>query len=108
MSLGISWWQMILDQAARDDAVSTLLTKVSEVYDFITEGGTLAEIKSMQATYVKISQQTLVCADFIAHYAETKNACELSPLHHRPPHTQCYIFAQGKDLPRTCSEKLMS
>ncbi|OAX32570.1 hypothetical protein K503DRAFT_870078, partial [Rhizopogon vinicolor AM-OR11-026] len=68
--------KMILDQADRDDAVSGLLTKVSEVYDFITEGGTLAEIQSMQATYVKISQQTLVCADFIAHYSETKNAWE--------------------------------
>ncbi|KAG1792154.1 WD40-repeat-containing domain protein [Suillus plorans] len=66
--------KMILDQAHRDDAVSLLLSKISEVYTFITEKEELAKIESMLSIYVKLAQQTLVCADFISHYAETKSA----------------------------------
>jgi hypothetical protein len=75
---------MILDQADRDVAVSRLLSKISEVFTFITEEKELIKIQSMLATYGKIAQQTLECADFIRHYAETKSACELIPLL-RPP-----------------------
>ncbi|KAG2150710.1 uncharacterized protein EDB93DRAFT_1103411 [Suillus bovinus] len=39
--------KMILDQAERDVAVSTLLSKISEVYTFITEEEELAKIESM-------------------------------------------------------------
>ncbi|KAG1792137.1 uncharacterized protein HD556DRAFT_1537001 [Suillus plorans] len=66
--------KMILDQADRDVAVSLLLSKISEVYTFITEEEELAKIKSMLAIYGKIAQQTLECADFISHYSETKSA----------------------------------
>ncbi|KAG1792158.1 uncharacterized protein HD556DRAFT_572080 [Suillus plorans] len=66
--------KMILDQAHRDVAVRLLLSKISEVYTFITEKEELAKIESMLSIYVKIAQQTLVCADFISHYAETKSA----------------------------------
>ncbi|KIK33561.1 hypothetical protein CY34DRAFT_35281, partial [Suillus luteus UH-Slu-Lm8-n1] len=65
--------KMILDQADRDDAVSRLLSKISEVFTFITEEKELMKIQSMLATYGKIAQQTLECADFIRHYAETKS-----------------------------------
>ncbi|KAG2125500.1 hypothetical protein DEU56DRAFT_759235 [Suillus clintonianus] len=70
------WWKMILDQANRDNAVHDLLTKISDVYTFITEEEELAKMQSMLAVYVKIAQQTLECADFITHYSETKSACE--------------------------------
>ncbi|KAG2350104.1 hypothetical protein BDR05DRAFT_986385 [Suillus weaverae] len=66
--------KMILDQADRDDAVSSLLSKISEVYTFIAEEEELTKIKSMLAIYGKIAQQTLECADFISHYSETKSA----------------------------------
>ncbi|KAG2091229.1 uncharacterized protein F5147DRAFT_823336 [Suillus discolor] len=66
--------KMILDQADRDVAVSSLLSKISEVYTFITEGEELAKIQSMLAIYGKIAQQMLECADFISHYSEMKSA----------------------------------
>ncbi|KAG2337995.1 WD40 repeat-like protein [Suillus weaverae] len=66
--------KMILDQADRDDAVSSLLSKISEVYTFITEEEELTKIQSMLAIYGKIAKQTLECADFIGHYSETKSA----------------------------------
>ena len=67
---------MILDQAKRDDAVDVLLSKISQVYTFITQDEALAKIRSMLVIYGKIAQQTLDCADFIAHYSETKSVCE--------------------------------
>ncbi|KAG1727564.1 uncharacterized protein EDB91DRAFT_890641 [Suillus paluster] len=66
--------QMILDQADRDAAVSGLLSKISEVYTFITEEEALASVPSMPVIYGKIARQTLECADFIAHYSETTSA----------------------------------
>jgi hypothetical protein len=70
---------MILTQADRDVTVSSLLSKISEVYTFITEEEELAKIQSMLAIYGKIAQQTLECTDFISHYSETKSACESIP-----------------------------
>jgi len=75
MKLG---YQMILNQAELDVAVSSRLSKISEVYTFITEDE-LAKIQSMLVIYRKIAQQTLECADFISHYSETKSACESIP-----------------------------
>ncbi|OJA15904.1 hypothetical protein AZE42_11497, partial [Rhizopogon vesiculosus] len=74
LSILTSASQMILDQVDRDDAVSSLLSKVSEVFAFITEEEELAKITSMLAVYGKIARQTLECADFITHYSETKSA----------------------------------
>jgi hypothetical protein len=71
---------MILDHADSDDAVSSLLSKISEVYTFITEEEELSKVQFMLATYGKIAQQTLECADFISHYSETKSVCELIAL----------------------------
>ncbi|OAX31270.1 hypothetical protein K503DRAFT_814146, partial [Rhizopogon vinicolor AM-OR11-026] len=73
LSILTSASQMILDQADRDDAVSSLLSKVSEVFAFMTEEEELARITSMLAIYGKIARQTLECADFITHYSETKS-----------------------------------
>lgn len=71
---------MILRQTDRDDAVSDLLQKLSEVYAFMNEDGRVAEIQFMQAPYGKIARQTLECADFTVNYSETKSACELNML----------------------------
>jgi hypothetical protein len=73
-------FQMILDQADHDVAVSDLLKKISEVYTLIMEEEELAKIQSMLAIYGKIAQQILECTDFICHYSETKSTCELIPL----------------------------
>jgi len=70
---------MILDQEDRDNAVRGLLEKVSDVYKFMNEGGTV-EIPTMQELYRKVARQTLECADFIVHYSETKTACESGAL----------------------------
>ncbi|OJA13995.1 hypothetical protein AZE42_04600 [Rhizopogon vesiculosus] len=59
LSILISASKMILDQADRDDAVSSLLSKVSEVFAFMTEEEELAKITSMLAVYGKIARQTL-------------------------------------------------
>jgi len=59
---------MILDQAQLDDDVHGLLEKVSEVYTFMKEDGTLAEVPSMEALFRKLARQTLECADFIVHF----------------------------------------
>lgn len=96
---------MILNQADRDDAVRDLLKKVSEVYTFMNENGRLAEIPTMQCLFGKVARQTLECADFIVHYSETKSACELNAWrrrHRLTQYTQCRLFAQGNDLPKTC------
>ncbi|KIK37593.1 hypothetical protein CY34DRAFT_451315 [Suillus luteus UH-Slu-Lm8-n1] len=53
---------------------------ISEVYTWITEEKELIEIQSMLATYGRVAQPTLECADFISCYSETKSACELVPL----------------------------
>ncbi|KAG1722648.1 uncharacterized protein EDB91DRAFT_1082712, partial [Suillus paluster] len=65
---------MIIAQADRDAAVSSLLQKMSEIYAFMTQDEALAKIESMIAIYGKIARQTLECADFITHYSETKSA----------------------------------
>jgi hypothetical protein len=74
------WFQMILNQADHDVAVSDLLKKISEVYTLIMEEEELAKIQSMLAIYGKIVQQILECADFICHYSEMKSTCESIPL----------------------------
>jgi hypothetical protein len=97
---------MILDQADRDDAVSSLLSKVSEVFAFMTEEEELAKITSMLAVYGKIARQTLECADFITHYSETKSACKFILPHDRTK-AVCNLFVQGQDLVNTSSKTQM-
>ncbi|CCM04344.1 uncharacterized protein FIBRA_06516 [Fibroporia radiculosa] len=65
--------QMILDQIYLDTAVRELLSKVSQVYAFIAEREDLTLVPTMQAVLEKSSHQVLDCADFIAHYSETKS-----------------------------------
>ncbi|KAG1724630.1 uncharacterized protein EDB91DRAFT_123426 [Suillus paluster] len=58
-------------KADRDNDVSHLLPKMSEVYPFIAEEEALGNIPSMPAIYGKGARQTLEYADFIAHNSET-------------------------------------
>src|SRR5882757_271441 len=97
---------MILDQADRDNAVSSLLSKVSEVFAFMTEEEELAKITCMLAVYGKIARQTLECADFITHYSQTKSVCK-SILSHGRTKTLCNLFAQGRDSVNTSSKTQM-
>jgi len=85
---------MILE-ANVDKDVHNLLEMVSKVYTFMNEEGKLDEIQSMEALYGRIARQTLECADFIAHYSETKSICESILLHHGILNV---ISTQGKDL----------
>jgi hypothetical protein len=94
---------MILDQTEIDYALSLLLTKVSEVYVFIMEAQELAKDLPMLGIYGKIARQILECADFIAHYSETKSACESAP----SCRYSILNSAQGKDLASTFSKKQM-
>jgi hypothetical protein len=75
---------VILNQAERDVAVVDLLSKVSEVYALMTKIEEFGEIASMVAICGQIARQTLECADFIAHYSETKSVCESTSSHRRP------------------------
>ncbi|KAG2343330.1 WD40 repeat-like protein [Suillus weaverae] len=65
--------KMILDQANRDAAVSSLLSKISDVYALLMERDGLARIASMLEIYGKIARQTLECADFVVHYSDMKS-----------------------------------
>ncbi|KAG2340254.1 WD40 repeat-like protein [Suillus weaverae] len=65
--------KMILDQVNRDAAVSSLLSKISDVYALLTERDGLARIASMLEIYEKIARQTLECADFVVHYSDMKS-----------------------------------
>jgi len=88
---------MILDQEDRDNAVRSLLEKVSDVYKFMNEDGRLIEIPTMQELYGKMARQTLECADFIVHYSETKSECESSALYCHSL-TFSVVFFTGKRL----------
>ena len=97
MLLRIYLSQMILDQQDRDNAVQDLLKKLSDVYAFMNEEERLAEIPTMKDLYGKLARQTLECADFIVHYAETKSACKSSVLRCRHPAFN-NMFWTGKRL----------
>jgi len=60
-------FQTITDQANRDDSVRTLLSKMDEVYTFLTAAG-LNDIQSMKAIVERITRQTLECSYFIQAY----------------------------------------
>ncbi|KAG2742087.1 hypothetical protein P692DRAFT_20749482, partial [Suillus brevipes Sb2] len=85
--------KMIFDQANRDDQVSRLLLKISEVYALLMEGEGLARIASMPEICEKIARQTLECADFVVHYSDMKSFCE-SFARQRRPKTQYFFTGQ--------------
>ncbi|KAH7907518.1 hypothetical protein BJ138DRAFT_1014364, partial [Hygrophoropsis aurantiaca] len=75
MALGVltTASKIILAQDSRDQAVLDLLSKLNQVYAFLTQGDTLAKISSMRTIVARIAQLTLECAEFIRDYADIKN-----------------------------------
>ena len=59
--------QIIIDQANRDDSIRALLSKMDEVYMFLTTAE-LKAITSMKAIVERITRQTLECSYFIQAY----------------------------------------
>jgi len=57
----------IIDQANRDDSVRALLSKMNDVYIFLTNAE-LDDIRSMEAVVKRITRQTLECSYFIQAY----------------------------------------
>lgn len=75
---------MILNQANRDDAVSRLLSKVSEVYALLVMGHEgLVRIASVLEIYGMIARQTLECADFVSN--ESPSLCLGTTSSRTPP-----------------------
>ncbi|KAH7905203.1 hypothetical protein BJ138DRAFT_1165211, partial [Hygrophoropsis aurantiaca] len=64
--------KIILAQDSRDEAVLRLLTKLDQVYSFVSQDDTLAQMSSMRTIVARIAQVTMECAEFIRSFAETK------------------------------------
>ncbi|KAG2356813.1 hypothetical protein BDR07DRAFT_1491450 [Suillus spraguei] len=65
--------KIILAQTERDKSVQSLLDKLEQVYDFMTQDDTLGRISSTRTIAGRIAQQTLECAHFIRDYSENKS-----------------------------------
>ena len=63
------FWQMIIQQTNRDKDVCSLLTKMNEIYTFLTQQE-LRDIESMKILVATICKQTLECSYFIRRYAQ--------------------------------------
>ena len=63
--------QKIIDQKNRDAAVCALLSKMDDVYVFLTNAE-VRDIRSMKEVVERISQQTLECSYFIREYAQNE------------------------------------
>ena len=66
---------MIIAQANLDDLVSSLLSKIRSVYEFLLEEDTKANLDVMKDTLARIAQVVSTSAQFIENYSETKNFC---------------------------------
>ena len=63
----ISKLQAIVDQTNRDDSVRALLSKMDEVYTFLSTAE-LDDIKSMKTIIERITRQPVECSYFIQTY----------------------------------------
>jgi len=66
-------------QANPDHSVSSLLSKVQSVYEFLLEKDTQANLDMMKDTLARIAQVVSSCAQFTENYPETKNSCMSPP-----------------------------
>ncbi|KIM60031.1 hypothetical protein SCLCIDRAFT_26946 [Scleroderma citrinum Foug A] len=64
--------QVIIAQVNLDHSVSSLLSKVQSVYEFLLEEDTKANLDMMKDTLAHIAQVVSSCAQFIENYSETK------------------------------------
>ncbi|KAI6158930.1 hypothetical protein EDD17DRAFT_1899110, partial [Pisolithus thermaeus] len=65
--------QLLINQAKLDNEVSDLLYTIKDVYKFLMEEVTVAEIDIMKETLGKISQEIKGAAEFIIKYTKKKN-----------------------------------
>ena len=63
----INGWQIIIGQVNLDVSVCALLSRMKEVYTFLTTAG-LHDITSMKAVVERITHQTVQCSYFIQAY----------------------------------------
>ena len=68
--------QMIVEQAHLDVSVCELLSKMNEVYTFLTTAE-LKAIESMKTIVDRITHQTLECSHFIQAYCANQKFREL-------------------------------
>ena len=66
-------------QANPDHPVSSLLSKVQSVYEFLLEEDTKANLDMMKDKLARIAQGVSSCAQFIENYPETTNLCMSPP-----------------------------
>jgi cell fate (sporulation/competence/biofilm development) regulator YmcA (YheA/YmcA/DUF963 family) len=64
--------KIILAQTVRDQSVQSLLERLEQIYDFMSQKDTLGLISSKRHIAGRIAQQTLKCAGFIRDYSEKK------------------------------------
>ena len=69
--------QAIIDQANRDDSIRTLVSKMNEVYTFLTQAE-LNAIEFMKAIVERITRQTVECSYFIQTYCGNQKFRELA------------------------------
>jgi len=69
--------QIIIEQAHLDDSVCKLLSKMNEVYTFLT-AAELKAIESMKAIVECINHQTLECSYFIQAYCANQKFRKLT------------------------------
>ena len=69
--------QIIIEQVQLDVSVCSLLSKMDEVYTFLTTAG-LNDITSMKAIVERITHQTVQCSYFIQAYCGNQKFRELT------------------------------
>ena len=70
---------MVLAQADRDDSIRKLMEKLADIYEFLGKEEQKKRLHHMDSTDIffgNLVKQIVECANFIGHYAETKNFCE--------------------------------
>jgi hypothetical protein len=70
--------QIILAQTERDQSIQSLLERLGEVYDFMSQKDTLGQISSKRSIAGRIAQQIVECARFIRDYSKKKSFGESS------------------------------
>jgi len=70
-------WQIIIVQVHLDVSVGSLLSKMDEVYTFLTTAG-LDHITSMKAIVERITRQTVQCSYFVQAYCANQKFRKLT------------------------------
>ncbi|KAI6138501.1 hypothetical protein BKA82DRAFT_4236531 [Pisolithus tinctorius] len=66
---------LLISQVNRDAAVSSLMNKIRNTYEFLAEDDTMKNIENMKDTLAMIARVISDAAQFIKAYSETKSFC---------------------------------